>query len=97
MKVSESEATAAVEAAARKVYEENAKGYNATMERVGLPGQPSWDDANPLTKNQYREAVLPIVWAALEALPDRSRGLWLEGYYAHDCGIREEACPYPLV
>ena len=97
MSARESDATMAVEAAARKVYEANAEGYDATMARVGLPGQPSWEDANPLTKNQYREAVLPIVWATLEAIPDRSRGLWLEGYYAHECGIHEDACPYPLV
>lgn len=94
MSASEAEATVAVEAAAKKVYEANAEGYNATMARAGLPGQPSWEDSNPLTKNQYREAVLPIVWAALEALPDRSRGLWLEGYYAHEVGIDENACPY---
>lgn len=95
MSVREGEATVAVEAAARKAYETNVENRR----RVFPPGVKfrGWDELDPITKNGWREDVLPLIWAALEALPDRSRGLWLEGYYAHESGIHEEACPYPLV
>lgn len=94
----EAEATIAVEAAAKHVYEQNREAAAESLRRSGvLPTAPPWDKLDPLAKREFKEAVLPIVWTALEALPDRSRGLWLEGFYAHEAGIREEACPYPLV
>lgn len=98
-RVSEYEATIAVEAAARKVWETNSEGYNATMERAGLPPALAWDDPNmnPLTKNEYRNAVLPIVWATLEALPDHRRDIWLAGYDAGSTssGPLRHQCPFP--
>lgn len=97
MTVNESDATLAVASAAKSVYETNRAASAETFRRSGLPEQKSWEELDPLTQNTFRNAVLPIVWATLEAIPDRDRGLWLEGYYAHECGIHEEACPYPLV
>lgn len=97
-RVNEREATIAVDAAAKTVYEANREAAAESLRRSGvLPTAPPWDKLDSLAQNEFRTAVLPIVWAALEAIPDRSRGLWLEGYYANDAGIHEDACPYPLV
>lgn len=64
---SEHEGTVAVDAAARKAW----------------AGQPysektSFDELDVLQQNRFREAVLPLVWAALEALPDRSKAALIE-------------------
>jgi hypothetical protein len=71
-------ATAAVEAAARKTYEdgiaEQAKVYPAGVEFT------SWDGLGPVGKLQVRQAILPHVWAALQALPDPRREAWAEGF-----------------
>ena len=62
MTPSEHDATVAVDAAARKLYESVFDG-----EEEARP----FDDLDPLQKRHLREQVLPFVWAALEALPDR--------------------------
>lgn len=62
MKPTEHEGTVAVDAAARAVW---AARYPAP--------EPGFDDLPPLMQNAVREEVLPLVWAALEALPDRTR------------------------
>lgn len=38
-----------------------------------------WEDVPRLTQNQIRESVLPIVDAALQALPDRRAEGWAVG------------------
>jgi hypothetical protein len=59
----EHEGTVAVDAAARAVYD---------AQRRSMPsGAASFDDLDVLQRNHFRESVLPFVWAALEALPDR--------------------------
>lgn len=79
MTPTEHEGTVAVDAAARKMHELQRE----SMLKTGLvPDLPTWDDLNQLSKNSYREGVLPAVWAALEALPDRRREAWAEGWRA---------------
>lgn len=60
MTPTEHEGTVAVDAAARVLARHT--------QRRGA----EWDDLKPLTQNALREQVLPLVRAALEALPDRS-------------------------
>lgn len=73
-------ATKAVEAAAQQLHariqEIRAKAFpnGVAME--------SWADASPVDKNNRRQDVLPLVWAALEALPDPRHGAWNEGHYS---------------
>ena len=96
-RVSEQEATAAVDAAARKFYEDQAAVLLDVLVD-DLPQSARFDARPPLEQNHYREVVLPIVWAALEALPDPRRSAWLEGYRAGQSDwITTEArpCPYP--
>jgi len=95
MNISENDATVAVDAAARRAFEigrEDAARLLLPSEQAKLS---QWDDLPPLLKNQWRDGVLHIVWAALEALPEPRRNAWLEGFYANEVGIREEACPHP--
>lgn len=70
----EAMATVAVDAAARNFYE-----TNVTVPEGG--SKPSFDDLPATAKLQFRQAVLPIVWAALSALPDPRRVAWFEGYH----------------
>lgn len=92
----EHNATIGVEAAARLVYETNREATAESLRRSGvLPTAPPWDDLSPLAQREFREAVLPIVWEALKAIPDPRREVWLEGYIVADNGGSEESNPYP--
>ena len=100
MIISEASLTKAVTAAARQQFEE---GWKQAAQALTVSGNfdaadklAQWDDISLHQQNQWRQLVLPIVWAATQALPDERRGLWLEGYTAHSSGISDEACPYPL-
>lgn len=67
----EHEGTVAVDAAARTMFA--AARDRAGSIRAGAHSRHiEWDDLEPLRRNQWLEAALPIVWAALEALPDRA-------------------------
>jgi hypothetical protein len=57
------EYTVAAHAAAKVVWDTNAKNATAQV--------PDWDDVPLPAKRHYLEAVLPIVDAALAALPTR--------------------------
>lgn len=100
MIVSERALTKAVTAAARQQFEEGWKQAAQSLVNSGKTEEAEklsqWDDIPLFQQNQWRQLVLPIVWAATQALPDERRGLWLEGYTAHSSGIHDEACPYPL-
>jgi hypothetical protein len=61
----EQEATVAVDAAARKAYEQ----FCLSQPNDQFPG---FDDLDSMHRNRLREQVLHPVWAALEALPDRA-------------------------
>lgn len=78
MTPTEHEATVAVEAAARVAWDRQ----RAEAERAGVPTLGDWEDIGALNQNYYREVVLPLVWAALEALPDRRAAAWDEGVEA---------------
>ena len=67
----EDAATKAVDAAARKLRELHKK----TMP----PSAPDFDDMPPTVQLEYREMVLPLVWAALASLPDPRYAAWAEG------------------
>ncbi|HXH77335.1 hypothetical protein [Nocardioides sp.] len=60
----EGEATVAVDAAARKAWDLQ----RAQLRDQGFPS-PEFDDLDPMQQLQIRQQVLPIVWAALEAIP----------------------------
>ena len=70
----ESDATVAVEAAAKRAYDDWRASHNAHT--------PEWEDLGPVHQLRFREGVLPLVWAALEALPDPRREAWEEGRQA---------------
>lgn len=89
--------TRAVEAAAQKAFEISRAEVADILPPKTAANLPHWDQVRPVEKLQWRQKVLPLVEAAVGALPNRERGLWLEGYYANDAGIHEDACPYPLV
>lgn len=85
-------ATAAVEAAARKTYEDGiAARAQVYPDGVELT---SWDDLHAVGKLEVRNAVLPIVWAALAALPDPRYAVFEEGYAAGRTHSTE-GNPYP--
>lgn len=65
-------ATAAVDKAARKFFED----------RYPEPRMRQYDDLMPSQKLALRQSVLPIVWAALTDLPDPRYAAWTEGYVA---------------
>lgn len=71
----ESDATVAVEAAAKAAWE-----ASTPASLIGIPLK--WDELSPLDKSTIRNTVLPLVWAALSALPDPRYGAWNEGYHA---------------
>lgn len=86
----EAAATAAVEAVARKAYEDQRR---ATVEetRIAIELFPDWDHIGPVVQLQWRERVLPLVWATIAALPDPRFATWTEGYAAgRSDGIYEE-------
>lgn len=85
MKPTEHEATVAVDAAARAAY---AAYQNSLPEGVT---SPAFDDLDPMQRNRFREVVLPLVWPALEALPDRSAVAWDEGWRAAYADHRDKA------
>lgn len=81
----EDAATRAVDGAARKAYEDRAARLRRRIpEKVQaeLGPRTEWVDLPPEIAIDWREQVLPIVWAALEALPDPRHGAWTEGYHA---------------
>lgn len=85
----EAAATQAVEAAAKAAYDADVK----QRREVFPPGVEftEWDDLEPTAKLAVREAVLPLVWAALSALPDPRRAAWFAGYdHAEIIGIRDD-------
>lgn len=63
MEPTEHEGTVAVDAAARVVY------HAAVSPRSDAP---AFDTLDPMVQNRFRESVTPLVWAALQALPDRA-------------------------
>lgn len=88
----EEAATLAVDAAAKAAYDDNIKA----RKEVFPPSAtfPEWDDLHPTEKLQIRESVLPLVWAALAALPDPRYTAWEAGMIA-SYEDRDSPNPYP--
>lgn len=64
----EADATRAVDAAARKVWDDQRESARAG----GWPVPPEFDALDKPTQRNIKEQVLPIVWAALEVVPSAS-------------------------
>ena len=84
MKATEHELTVAVEAAAKQTYEANLAEYarRHSAELMGHSPGPAWEEMSKAWQLPWREAALPVVQAILEALPNRARAAWREGYEA---------------
>ena len=63
MTPTEHEATVALDAVSRLAYEQGTRDIAAA---------PPWDDLPPNEQLDVRNRFLPLVWAALEAVPDRA-------------------------
>ena len=63
--------TKAVEAAARTYYERSVANYADQV--------PTWDQLSMVDRRNLKDVVLPIVWAALTALPDPRYAAFEEG------------------
>jgi len=61
-------ATAALKAAARKAYENPD------------PEFPDYDDLPEPVRRQVEEDLLPLIWAALQAVSDPRYAAWEQGY-----------------
>lgn len=87
MKFAEEIVTPAIEAMAKQVWEDS---------QQSLPeiARSSWEHGNPVTKQQLKQELLPLLMAGLEAIPDPRAAAWTEGLYA---GLRkgyEDDNPY---
>lgn len=72
MTPTEHEATVAVDAAARRFW----KAQQDSFALQGAPGAlEDFDALDRLQQVEVKQHVLPFVWAALEALPDRTLSL----------------------
>ena len=69
----EAMSTAAVEAAAKSHYENMLKAHPGAEWLV-------WEDVHPVEKRNFKESILPLIWAALQALPDPRAAAWDEGF-----------------
>lgn len=90
----EDAATKAVDAAARRAWEVDV----AKRRTVFPPGMkfPDFDDLEPTQKLEIRNAVLPLVWAALTALPDPRYAAFEQGAEAGQAwGANYAENPYP--
>lgn len=77
----EAAATAAVEAVARKAFED-ARTETAEATKIPIERYADWEHAGAVVQLQWRQRVLPLVWATIEALPDPRYLVFEEGYEA---------------
>lgn len=95
----EEAATKAVDAAARRVHQDWA---DEILEKLGATVQP-FDEMPPAEQLPFRESVLPVVWAALTALPDPRYAAYEHGFadgeqherWRRDGGSKPANNPYP--
>lgn len=77
--------TAPVEAAARAAFEEGRKQAAALLPPKTAEKLSQWEDIGPVQQNQWRQGVLPIVQAAVSAIPEPEgpgSTAWLEALMA---------------
>ena len=77
----EHEYTVATQAAAKRYHEDMVRAASMTPSPIEVP---AWDDLDAFRRQQTMEAVLPIVNAAISALPDRRADAWPEIRALHD-------------
>lgn len=82
MYTSETVLTIAVTAAAKASHHLGNESLRDTLPPSAFARLSEWDDIGPLVQNQWRAMVLPIVLAALDAVPDPRYAAWEEGYAA---------------
>lgn len=80
--ISEHDATLAVDAAAQAVFAASRKAVFDTLPPETAARLADWDGIGPVQQLEWRQQVLPLVWAALGALPDQRHTAWLEGHQA---------------
>lgn len=88
----EAAATAAVDAAARKAWDDVRGALTPSLSRT------EFDDLPVERRLEIRNGVLGMVWAALEALPDPRHAAWQQGHdTAYDIHPGNPAAtnPYP--
>lgn len=74
---------AATTAGAKAIYAQNLKS-----EGIYPNEAPSFEELPPLIRRRFLEAALPIVTAAIGAIPDGRWAIWEQGYTA---GFRDGA------
>lgn len=89
----EDAATKAVDAAARAYYDEQIKARREVFPPSAV--FPTFDELEPEVRLGLREGVLPLVWAAVAALPDPRYATWTEGVIAGGNGLDTTDNPYP--
>lgn len=96
----EAAATAAVDVAARKAHEIELTRVRGLIPPTQHHLLPEWEQLGSMDQLALRERVLPLVWAALEALPDPRFGAWQAGKNAamnsHPSHWNHLENPYPL-
>lgn len=74
MTPTEAEVQAAVDAAARDLFDRDTAPLRARVaeDPSAVTGSvPWWEDLDPMVRHRYLDMVQPVVWAALQAIPDR--------------------------
>jgi hypothetical protein len=74
MTPTEAEVQAAVDAAARDLFDRDTAPLRARVaeDPDAVTGSvPMWEELDPMARHRYLDMVQPVVWAALQALPDR--------------------------
>jgi hypothetical protein len=82
--------TPAVEAAARAAYEAQL-AETAEQTQIPIERYAGWDAIGPVAQLGWRQIVLPIVTAAIDAVPDPRYAVWVEGHLAPNNAVN----PYP--
>lgn len=95
MYTSETDLTPAITAAARAAHARGNEELRATLPPSAAARLSEWEDIGPLPQNQWREFVLPLVAAAVDALPDPRYATWEAGYQAGKRGDSHDN-PFPL-
>lgn len=78
--------TVATYAAAEHAYNEQVKQAREILPPAAGAALPTWDEVDQGVKNGIVDAVIPIVWAVLTALPEPRYGAWVEGFVAAKSG-----------
>lgn len=93
--------TAPVEAAARAAFDKVRNDTLSILPPTAASRLAEWEQIGPVQQNVWRTQVLPLVQAAVEAVPDGRWAAWEEGLasadYSFEDGDVYATCdnPYP--